>query len=502
MTKDVEIIGGNEASQAIRLESRIPRLDFILKGGFFLGEIYYLGGPAGSGKSLFANQFCYSLASRKKKCIYITVLVESSSKMLSHLRSMQFFDESVVSEEVYYLGAYGLMRKEGYPGLLRLIQNCVRERRATLLVIDGIQYLPPDSEAEQQLREFVHELQAFVNLASCTTLLIGQGDKRERLSPVESLVDGVLELSYALVGSRAVRELTVFKFRGSDFLQGKHEVEITSEGLQIHPRTEIQFSKPPEQAMEQRIRMGFGIKELDRMVKGGPFSGSCTVTLGAPGAGKTLLGLAFLVEGARQGQQGIYFGFQEPPPRLIDKAKAMGIELEKYVKNGSIEIIWQPPLEHFMDALAEQLLEKVRRDKKPRRRLFIDGNEGFRSAAVYKDRIPRFLSAFTNELRSHDVTTVISEELGLFSSAIDIPSPDLANFAETVILLRYVEYKSQVRRLVSVLKMRESEYDNTIREFRLTQGGIVVSGRFDDADNILSGVPRRTSSRTESEERP
>lgn len=502
MTKDIETMDGNEAYKAPRIESGIPRLDDILEGGFIRGETYYLIGPAGSGKSLLANQFCYSIAGENTQCLYITVLVESLSKMLTHLRPMKFFKEDLVAKQVYYLGAYGLMKKEGYAGLLRLIQDSVKERRASLLVVDGVQNLPPNSQAESQLREFIHELQGFTGLVGCTTLLIGQSETQDRRSPIEPLVDGVVELSYKIIGSRAVRELTVYKFRGSDFLQGKHEVEITSEGLQIHPRTEIQFSKPPEEAIEQRIRMGFGVPELDKMIKGGPFSGSCTVLLGAPGAGKTILGLSFLVEGAKRGQRGIYFGFQEPPPRLIDKAKGMGVPLETYVKNGMIEIIWQPPLEHFMDALAEQLLEKVRREKESRRRLFIDGNEGFRAASVYRDRMPRFLSAFTNELRSYDVTTIISEELGLFSTAIDIPSPDLANVAESVILLRYIEYKSEVRRLLSILKMRESEYDSSIREFRLTPRGVVVEGRFEGADSVLSGLSRRVPRGAESEDRP
>ena len=66
-----------------------------------------------------------------------------------------------------------------------------------------------------------------------------------------------------------------------------------------------------------------------------------------------MLGLSFLVEGAKHGQHGIYFGFYEPPPRLIEKAAQINIPLEKYVKSGHVELIWQPPLEHMLDSLAE-----------------------------------------------------------------------------------------------------------------------------------------------------
>ena len=56
----------------------------------------------------------------------------------------------------------------------------------------------------------------------------------------------------------------------------------------------------------------------------------------------------------------------------------------------------------------------------------VDGIEGFRAASVYPDRMPRFLSAFCNQLRTYDVTALISEELGLFQPDIDMPNPELA----------------------------------------------------------------------------
>ena len=142
-----------------------------------------------------------------------------------------------------------------------------------------------------------------------------------------------------------------------------------------------------------------------------------------------------------------------------------------------------------MDSLAEALLERVRAERHARRRLFIDGVEGFSAAAVHVDRMPRFLSALTNQLRTWDVTTVISDELPLFRVGVDLPNPDLANVVETVVLLRYVELKSQLHRLISIMKMRESRYDSSIREFTLGDNGFTVSGSFESAEAVLTGLP-------------
>lgn len=472
-----------------RVASGVRRLDYILKGGFRRGGIYNLIGPPGSGKTVLGNQFSFHHAKDGGRCVYLSLLVESHTKMLEHMASLRFFDADVVGDRIYYVSGYQQLRDGGPDALLALIRETVQARKATLLVIDGMESLRQFAQGEQHVKEFVHELQAFTHMAGCTTLLMCFKDPSYSFTE-NAVVDGVVELSDSLVGPRAVRELTVHKFRGGDYLRGKHEVEITDEGINVHPRTEIQFDKPPAQATEQRVRMAFGVPELDRMLWGGIPSGSTTALLGAPGAGKTLLGLSFLVEGARQGQRGVYFGFYEPPPRLLEKARSVGIELEKYANAGLIEVIWQPPLEHLLDSLAEQLLEKINRDRQPRQRLFIDGIEGFRAASVYPDRMPRFLSALTNQLRTSDVTALVSEELALFRPEIDMPNPELANVVETVLLLRYVELRSQLYRLVSIMKMRESRYDTSIREFKITDAGLRVAESFASAEAILTGHAR------------
>src|SRR5206468_9523153 len=128
--------------------------------------------------------------------------------------------------------------------------------------------------------------------------------------------------------------------------------------------------------------------------------------------------------------------------------------------------------------------------EEPRRRLFIDGIEGFRAASVYADRMPRFLSAFFNQLRSMDVTALVAEELPLFRPEIDMPNPELANVVETVILLRYVELRSQLYRLISIMKMRESRYDTSIRELKIHDDGLEVAASFESAEAILTGYAR------------
>ena len=73
---------------------------------------------------------------------------------------------------------------------------------------------------------------------------------------------------------------------------------------------------------------------------------------------------------------------------------------------------------------------------------------------------------------------------------IDMPNPELANVVETVLLLRYTELRSRLDRLVSIMKMRESRYDTSIREFRIKDSGLEVAESFASAEAILTGHAR------------
>jgi circadian clock protein KaiC len=187
----------------------------------------------------------------------------------------------------------------------------------------------------------------------------------------------------------------------------------------------------------------------------------------------------------------------------MEKAAGVGMgDLKKYVDKGLIEIQWQPPLEHNMDALAERLLERIEERKVKRLRLFIDSVAGFRSAAVYPERMPRFFSALSHQLRMLDVTTLYSDETELFSTSVEPPQPEAAAYVENIIFLRYLELRSQLYRLISIMKMRESQYDSGIREFAISDEGIIVADTFKSAEAVLTGQARLRSDAKDEDIKP
>jgi circadian clock protein KaiC len=463
-----------------RVPSGVPGLDVILQGGFLRGGIYILEGAPGAGKTILGNQVAFHHVVSGGRGIYLTLLGEMHTRMFAHLNTLTFFNPTVIGDALYYVSGYSALAQAGLAELLKLVHQIIRERHATLLVVDGLSTARAFAESDLAFEQFLQQVHVFCDLVGCTALLISGLDSH-RSHPEHTMVDGLIKLSWARVGLRSARELEVLKCRGTDYLEGHHNYTITTAGFVVFPRTEALLASPQAIATIDRERMDFGLPNLDLMLHGGLLSSSTTMILGAPGSGKTLLGTHFLAAGARQGQAGLHFGFYETPTRLLDKAQQVGLDLSSFNADGLLEIVWQSPLEEILDALAERLLAAVQRRQV--RRLFIDGLNGFHAAAVYPERMGRFLTALTHELRRLNVTTVFSMETrDLFVPTLDVPVDDLSAVVENIIFLRYAERRSDVHRLISILKLRESGYDPTIRRFTIGDAGLAVEAPFEGVE--------------------
>jgi circadian clock protein KaiC len=116
---------------------------------------------------------------------------------------------------------------------------------------------------------------------------------------------------------------------------------------------------------------------------------------------------------------------------------------------------------------------------------------GFRHHAEYPERTRTVFSALADELTRLGVTTLFTlETRDLLGSAIEVPIDGVSALADNIVLLRHVELRSQLYRLLSIVKVRDRSYDGAIREFRITDRGVVVADTFDSAEQILTGTAR------------
>lgn len=473
-----------------RIPTGIPGLDPLLEGGLLKGGVYIVQGPPGAGKTIFGNQICFNVAATGGQAVYVTLLAESHTRMLAHLRRMKFCDPEAVGSRVYYVSGFKVLEGEGLGGLLKVIRTTVTDNRATFLVLDGLLSAEEASPSDKDFKKFIHELQTFTEMTGTTAVLLGSTARlRGGFHPEHTMVDGIIDLTDELVDLRALRRLQVRKLRGTQQIRGQHTIEISDDGIRVRPRIESQLAlnnTANVEVLASPSRKAFGISRLDKMMMGGVPASSMTLVLGPSGSGKTVLGLKFLADGAEHGEPGLFFGFYERPQDLIRKGERLQFGTRRAHDTGGLHILWQPPIEGVIDLLGHRLLAAVREHKI--RRLVIDGIHGFQLAAEFPGRVRSVFSAFAEELDALQVTTLYTMETpDLFGPRIEAPVSGLSPITDNIILLRHVELRSRLYRLISVLKLRDSAHDTAICEFRIDDSGVTVSDTFDGADQVMSG---------------
>lgn len=471
------------ASDANIVTTGVPGLDEILGGGLVKGGLYLVEGMAGAGKTILSTQIGFHRVKQGDPVLYITLIAESHSKLLSHLKALSFYDADAISDKMLFVSGYHELMRDGLNGFLALIASTIKTHRPRFMVIDGFRSAREFSSTELELSQFIHELSAFVTAAGCTTLILAPLSGNEP-HPEHTLVDGLIELNRFATGMRRAREIEVHKLRARNHLLGRHAFKITADGLATFPRLEARALLSDE-APDLKTKLAFGLADFDAMLGGGVVKGSTTTLIGPSGIGKTLLALKFLERGVQNGERCVYFGFYESPARLIGKAAAVSINLADAVSDGRLIIDWQPAVELAIDELAARLVALVTQTRASR--LVVDGIEGFHDSANRVERFGLFLNALTHRLRQAEVTTLLTEELPLYADmAHGSGSIRASAMTENIVLLRYVETSTALHRIVSIVKLRESRHDPSIRRLLIDENGMHLSDGFMNGASALS----------------
>ena len=74
-------------------------------------------------------------------------------------------------------------------------------------------------------------------------------------------------------------------------------------------------------------RVPTGVPGLDRMLGGGLMAGRPYLVTGGTGSGKTLLGLTFLLEGVRRGEEVLLVAVDEPPGEIVENVRSLEWDL-------------------------------------------------------------------------------------------------------------------------------------------------------------------------------
>ena len=238
-------------------------------------------------------------------------------------------------------------------------------------------------------------------------------------------------------------------------------------------------------------RLSLGTDALDEMVGGGLLRGTTTLISGAPGVGKTTLGLQFLHAGIQAGEPGLLVSFEEFPASLIRDALQLGWDLKALEKEGLFKIIFTSP-EVFLGSLKAQSspLTETLRMLAPER-VVIDSAAHFQRLTNDQVELRQTYNTLVNALKREGLTAMLLDEA---VNVLQVQRGRMASLpfvVDAVVLMRYVEVDSAMQRAIAVMKMRGSTHQKEIRRFEITQGGLKVGEPFSGREGILSGATHR-----------
>lgn len=488
-----------------KMPTGVRGLDDILGGGIPEFSFNIIAGTPGCGKTTLAHQILFANATAKKPALYFTVLGEPAMKMLRYQQQYSFFDESKLGKVIRFINLADVVMEKDLNAVFEEIAKQVAEVGPSFVVVDSFRTVvrkAMTSGSELEMQTFVQRLAQFLTSWEATTFLVGEYVPEEvRDNPVFTVADGLIWLSQVAERNSVVRKLQVVKLRGQASVPGLHTIRISDHGLQAFSRTLGLVGKKVLPA--QRRRLSMGIAELDKMLGGGVLEGDSLLIAGPSGTGKSALATQFIAEGLRNGEPGIIAVFEERPNGYTERAASFGLNLKTPQEKGKLEILYLRPLDLSVDETMQELLEAIARVGA--KRLAIDSLVGFEMAlapsfrAEFRESLYRMIGALTGA----GITILSTVEVEDTFDAMPFSHYAISFLTDDIIRLRYVEIDGQLRKVLVVVKMRGGNHSKDIREYVITDKGVVViHPRQTDYSRLTTGLPEHTGQQIEAAPEP
>lgn len=474
-----------------KLPTGIPGLDEIIGGGLPEFSFNIIAGSPGCGKTTMAHQFIFANATPERPALYFTVLGESAIKMLRYQQQYSFFDAAKVNSAIRFINLSQIVLEQDLGAVLDEIVKQVETTNAGVVVVDSFRTAVRNrtGTTEMDVQFFVQQLALNLTSWEATTFLIGEYVEAEiRENPVFTVADGLIWLSQVPERNSVVRKLQVVKLRGQGSVPGLHTFRITDDGLQAFSRTLGLAGRKGRPA--KRPRLSMGIPALDEMMGGGIPLGDSLLVAGASGTGKSALGTHFITEGLRHGEPGIMAVFEERPEDVVRRAANLGQNLATAVRQGRLKLLYLRPMDLSVDESLQAILDAVK--EVGAKRLVIDSLVGFEMAlapgfrADFRESLYRMMASLTGT----GVTVLSTVELDESFTEFRFSHYMVSFLADDIIRLRYLDLNGVLHRILTVVKMRDSQHSKDIREYEITGKGAVLTGkRLNEYRALITGIP-------------
>jgi circadian clock protein KaiC len=474
-----------------KLSTGVQGLDVLLGGGLSEFSFNLIAGPPGSGKTTLAHQIMFSLATTERRALFFTVLGEPPLKMLRYQQQYSFFDMQKVGTAVRYVNLAEDLRAGDFSTVLARMMKEVEDFAPSLVFVDSFrsvaQTARSGNEGVADLQHFIQDLGTRMTSWQATTFLIGEyANSDAEASPIMTVADGMISLTPVHDDNSVVRKMRVVKMRGQAHMNGSHTFRITSDGIRVYPRMLPPLAQDHHDGAltdSESRRIPTGTPDLDVLLHDGLPQGHSLLVTGPSGCGKTILATRFLQEGVRHGEKGVALSFEKGTSRLRNA------ELAVMVAAGNVVVLESRMIDLTVDEVLEALNEAI--DRTGARRVVVDSLSelSLYLAPEGRSQLRSTVFQMLTSLAKRNVTVLVTMGMDDDFTHLRFSQSEIAYLTDAVVLMRFGESAGQLRRFISVVKVRGSSHSHDLREFHIDDAGIHIDPISSAHEGVLHGLP-------------
>ena len=477
-----------------KLGTGIPGFDLISNGGLPEYRTTLVSGTAGSAKTVFATQFLSAgITQVDENGVFIT-FEESPEDIRRNMLGFgwdiqrwedegkwSFVDASPQpEEEAIRTGSYDL------GALLARIEYAIQKVNAKRVSMDSLGAIFSRFPDEGIIRNELFRIASAVKQMGVTAIMTAErtkeGGEITRYGVEEFVADNVIILRNVLEAEKRRRTVEILKFRGTSHQKGEFPFTIApNKGIIVIPLSAIELKQK-----SSNVRVTSGNSELDKICGGGFFRDSIILVSGATGNGKTLMVTEFINGGAANDERCLLFAFEESREQLFRNATGWGIDFEQMEEEGRLKVVCQyPEVAGLEDHLIH--MKDIIEEFKPSR-VAVDSLSALERISTVKG-FREFVIGLTSFIKHQEIVGFFTATTSTLMGGSSVTEAHISTITDSIILLRYVEMYGEMRRGITVLKMRGSMHDKAIREYTIDGEGMHIGKPFRNVTGILTGSP-------------
>jgi KaiC domain protein len=232
------------------IEPRVPTgiggLDEMLRGGFPVGHVVVVLGPAGAGKTCFGLQFIANGLARDERGLYISLEEDVSALMATAKQFSWPLEDGVKRGKLKVVRLEPRQANSSMKRIAGELPRDLEEWKPKRIVIDSVSLLCLLASGDEQRRQTLFELATACRNCGATTVMIAESDpvntgtSRDGLS--EYVADGVILLNYQAEADKRQIDLVmrVVKMRRTahvrtrqPYIIGPHGIEVDSKAVDL-----------------------------------------------------------------------------------------------------------------------------------------------------------------------------------------------------------------------------------------------------------------------------